>query len=303
MSAIPGVPRVKIKSDEPIGERAGSRRVDRLLLLAPGMIWLFLLGILPLGLILVYSFAQRGTYGGVVLNWNVDNYIRIADPLYLGIFVRSLILALETTIICLVAGYPLAYAIATAPPRHKNLLLLLVVIPFWTNFLIRTYAWIIILRTEGLLNALLLATGLFREPLSMLYTPGAVLLGFVYNWLPFMVLPIYASIEKINRSLIEAAMDLGARGWQILVRVIIPLSLPGIAAGSILIFIPSLAMFAIPDLMGGARAVYIGNLIKNQFLAARNWPFGSALSICLVLVMLVSLFLYARVMRREGTWS
>lgn len=283
---------------EPVSGSARSLQ-SKLLLLLPGAAWLLLFGIIPLGLVVVYSFATRGVYGGIELRWTLEHYRRLIDPLYLVILWRSLGLAAATTVICLLMGYPLAYAIANAPARWKSRLLLLVVIPFWTNFLIRTYAWIIILRSEGLLNALLTSTGIISEPLSMLYTPWAVLVGFVYNWLPFMVLPIYASLEKINRSYVEAAMDLGAKGAAVLTKVIIPLSLPGIAAGSILVFIPALAMFAIPDLLGGARSMMIGNMIKNQFLSARNWPFGSAASVGLIVLMLAAMLLYKRVLQSD----
>lgn len=296
MSLLPGVRRQRTRRVEV--EIPGAHR-HRLALLLPGAAWLLLFGVAPLLLVLVYSFARRGPYGGVELSWTIENYIRLLDPLYLGIIWRSFLYAFVTTVLCLVLGYPLAYAIATARGPLKNRLLLLVIIPFWTNFLIRTYAWIMILRGQGLLNWLLMAVGVIREPLNMLYTPGAVLVGFVYNWLPFMVLPVYASLEKIDRSYIEAAMDLGARGVSVLTRVIIPLSLPGIVAGSILVYIPALAMFAIPDLLGGARTMLIGNLIKNQFLSARNWPFGSAVSVTLMVVMLAALFVYKRVLQGE----
>ncbi|NLN18862.1 MAG: ABC transporter permease [Firmicutes bacterium] len=297
MAVFPQLRRQRSKREEPIGEIPGGQR-HRAILLMPGMIWLVIFSILPLALVVVYSFASRGTYGGIEFKWTLENYARLADRLYLAILWRSFLFAFATTVLCLVLGYPMAYAIASSPEPRKNRLLLLIVVPFWTNFLIRTYAWIIILRGQGLINGLLMHLGLISEPLRMLYTPGAVLLGFVYNWLPFMILPLYASLEKIDRSYIEAAMDLGAQGRYVLTKVILPLSLPGIAAGCVLVFIPALAMFAIPDLLGGARTMLVGNLIKNQFLSARNWPFGSAASVFLIVAMLLALFIYRHVLQR-----
>ena len=293
MAVLPQIRSQRRRSVEPTREMPGSLR-HRLLLLLPGITWLFIFGILPLGLVVAYSFAQRGVYGGVEFSFTLESYLRLADPLYLKILWRSFAFATLTTLLCLLLGYPLAYAIATSAEPHKSRLLLLVIIPFWTNFLIRTYAWIIILRGQGLINAILMGLGLVTEPVNMLYTPAAVLIGFVYNWLPFMVLPLYASIEKIDRSYIEAAMDLGAQGRAVFTKVILPLSLPGIATGSILVFIPSIAEFAIPDLLGGARTMLVGNLIKNQFLSARNWPFGSAASVALMVAMLIGLLAYKR---------
>lgn len=297
MAVLPQLRRQRRRPDEPTGEIAGGAR-HRLMLLLPGVVWLVIFGILPLALVVVYSFAHRGTYGGIEFTFTLENYVRLADPLYLAILWRSFAFAFATTVLCLLLGYPLAYAIASSPEPRKNRLLLLMIVPFWTNFLIRTYAWIIILRSQGLINGFLIRLGFISEPLKMLYTPGAVLLGFVYNWLPYMVLPLYASLEKIDRSYIEAAMDLGARGKAVLTRVILPLSLPGIAAGCILVFIPALAMFAIPDLLGGARTMLVGNLIKNQFLSARNWPFGSAASVVLMVTMLIALFIYRHVVQK-----
>lgn len=277
-------------------------KASRAALLAPGVLFLSFCAVAPLLVIFIYSFASRGAYGGVVWDLGWHNYLRLADPLYVAIFGRSAYLALLTTLICLAVGYPLAYGIASARQPWRDRLLMLVVIPFWTNFLIRTYAWIIILREQGLLNGLLVGAGLVSEPLALLYTPGAVLVGFVYTWLPFMVLPLYASLEKLDRSLVEAAQDLGASSFHIFWRVVWPMTLPGVAAGSILVFIPALSMFAIPDLMGGARTLLLGNLIKNQFLSARNWPFGSAISVVLLAAMLGLLLAYARSLQfgRDG---
>jgi spermidine/putrescine transport system permease protein len=247
------------------------------LLLAPLVGWITLFVVAPLLLLLAYSLGERDELGRVALGFNLENYQRVADPVYLTIFGRSLGYAAVTTVICLLAGFPMAYCIGRAPPAWRQRLLLLVMIPFWTSFLIRTYAWMTLLREEGLVNAVLRSLHLITAPLELLYTPLAVVIGLVYAFLPFMILPIYASVEKLNGSLIEAAHDLGAGPWRVFPSTIIPLTLPGIGAGVLLVFVPAIAMFAITDLLGGARVPLLGNVIQNQFLAARDWPFGAAL--------------------------
>jgi spermidine/putrescine transport system permease protein len=232
---------------------------------------------------LVYSFAQRGTLGGVVLSFTLENYAGVLDPVYLKIVIRSIIYAGITTVLCLAMGYPVAYLIGRAEERWRNLLLMAVMVPFWTSFLIRTYAWVTILKSEGLLNSLLLQMQLIAEPLQLLYTPGAVVLGLVYTFLPFMILPIYSSVEKLEGSLIEAALDLGAGPLRAFSRVIVPLTSPGIAAGVLLVFVPALGIYAVNDILGGGRVDMIGNIIENQFKGnARNWPFGAALGTTLL---------------------
>jgi spermidine/putrescine transport system permease protein len=216
------------------------------------------------------------------------------DPLYLRIFWRSLWIAAVTTILCLVLGFPLAYLIAQAPRRWQGVLLLLIIIPFWTNFLVRTYAWIFILRTEGLLNTVLMGMGIINQPLNLLFTDAAVLLGLVYGYLPFMVLPLYAALERIDRSLIEAAWDLYANPRSIFTRVILPLAKPGVVAGCLLVFIPTLGAYVTPDLLGGAKNMMIGNLIQLQYLVVRDWPFGSAISFVLMAGVLLMVFYYLR---------
>jgi spermidine/putrescine transport system permease protein len=248
----------------------------------------------PLLLVLAVSFAARGTYGGVEWIGTFGNYTSIADPLYLRIFGRSLWLAVLTTAICLAMGFPLAYVIARAPKRWQGILLFLVVIPFWTNFLVRTYAWMFILRTEGLLNTALLSLGLIRDPLNLLFTDWAVLIGLVYGYLPFMVLPLYAALERLDRPLIEAAWDLYAKPVQVFTKVVLPLSKPGVIAGCVLVFIPSLGAYVTPDLLGGARTMMIGNLIQHQYLVVRDWPFGSALSFVLMAGVLAAVLYYLR---------
>ncbi|MEW6661924.1 MAG: ABC transporter permease [Bacillota bacterium] len=272
-----------------------STTAQALLTLLPGGIWMLALLVAPLGLILVYSFAQRGAYGSIIYAFTLENYLYFMDPLYLKILGRSFKLSIVTTIICLLISYPFALWLVKRCPRSRPIFLLLIVIPFWTNFLIRTYAWIILLRTEGIINNALIKLGLISQPLSLLYNQEAVLLGLVYGFLPFMILPIYASLEKLDWRLIEAAYDLGSKPWQAFVKVILPLTMPGITAGCLLVLVPSLGMFIIPDLMGGAKTALIGNLIQNQFMAARNWQFGSAASIILTVLVFFGLAIYWRV--------
>ena len=261
-------------------------------LLFPAGFWLFFFFLVPLGIIVVYSFVERGVYGGIEWIFTWENYTRSFDPLYIKIFGRSLGIATFTTIFCLLCGYPLAYFIAFAQAKWKNFLLILLIIPFWTNFLIRTYAWIVILQDEGLLNMTLLHLGIIREPLSLLYNTKAVMIGMLYGYLPFMVLPIYASLEKLDAALLEASMDLGANRAKTFFHVTIPLTAPGIVAGITLVFVPTIGEFIIPDILGGAKSVLIGNIVTNQFLTARDWPFGSAITVSLVVFVLIGLCLY-----------
>jgi len=221
------------------------------------------------------------------------------EPLYLKIFADTLVVAIVTTLATILMGYPLAYTIAQLPKKWQQPGLILVMIPFWINFLIRSYAWVIILRSQGVVNTLLLNLGLIDQPLQMLYNDMAVMLGMVYALLPFMVLPIYVSIEQLDTRLLEAASDLGAKPLTAFRKVTLPLTMPGIAAGTILVFISSLGMFVVPDVMGGAKSALIGNLIQNQFLSARDWPFGSALSIVLAVLSLVLIILYYKALQAQ----
>jgi len=265
---------------------AGSQRAPGLaawLLLSPIVLWALAFVVTPATIMLIYSFAGRGTLGGVVLDFRLDNYAAVADPVYLRIVLRSIFYAGLTTVLCLAAGYPVAYLIGRADRRWRGLLLMAVMVPFWTSFLIRTYAWVTILKSQGLLNSLLLQLRLIAEPLELLYTPGAVVLGLVYTFLPFMILPIYSSVEKLDGGLVEAALDLGAGPVGAFARVIVPLTLPGIAAGVLLVFVPALGLYAVNDILGGGRVDMIGNVIENQFKGnARNWPFGAALGTTLL---------------------
>ncbi|WP_034726509.1 ABC transporter permease [Calidifontibacillus oryziterrae] len=263
--------------------------------ITPTVIWLLAFLFIPLVLVLLVSFMKRGVYGGIDYTFTFGNYLQFFDTLYLKVFFTSILVATITTLACVIFGYPFAYIIARSPLKYRTFLLFLVIVPFWTNSLIRTYAWIILLRTEGVINTVLMHIGLISEPLQLLYNQGAVLVGLIYTLFPFMILPLYASIEKLDKALLEAASDLGAKPWQSFFRITLPLTMPGIVAGSLLVFIPTLGLFFIPDLMGGAKTMMIGNLIKNQFLTARNWPFGSAVSIILMLITLIMIAIYMRI--------
>lgn len=283
--------------------RTGRERVVLGVLLSPTLFWLILFFMVPLLVILIYGFLDRGTYGGIVWEFQLDNYIRFADSLYIRIFWRSFVIALLTTVICLLMGYPMAYWMATRSPRVRNTLLLLMMLPFWTNFVIRTYAWRFIIAREGILNNTLLATGILNEPLNLLFTDNAVILGLVYGWVVGMVLPCYASLVGLDRSLLEAAQDLYANPIRTFWRVTLPLTIPGIVSGSILVFVPSFGAFVTPDLLGGGKADMIGNLIQQQFGSASDWPFGAAISTILMVVMLGGTLLYFRTLRREAEQS
>ncbi|HSB13580.1 MAG TPA: ABC transporter permease [Bryobacteraceae bacterium] len=265
----------------------------RLYFLTPAALSLTLLFLAPLAIVLVYSLMNRGVWGGVELPYTVENYRRLLDPIYLGILLRSFLMAGAATLACLLLGFPLALFIARAGKR-QSLYLHLVIVPFWTSFLVRTYAWMFLLRDTGLVNTALLALGFIREPLPLLYNSFAVLVGLVYGYLPFMVLPLYATLAKIDRSLLEAAADLGARPWQSLRRVIVPLAAPGIRAGAVLVFIPCLGAYLTPDLLGGSKTIMIGNVIQNQFTSSRDWPFGSAVSLAVMAVVMALLLGWLR---------
>jgi spermidine/putrescine transport system permease protein len=258
-------------------------------LLAPALLWLLVFLVVPLVIVVVVSLATRGPYGKTVYDFTPANYERAFDPLYLRAYWRTVWVAVATTALCAVVSYPVAYYIALrAPARWKRVLLVMTVIPFWTSFLIRTYAWMLLLRSEGVINSALMSTGLIGEPLKLLYNDFAVLVGQVYGELPFMILPIYVALERLDKRLLEAAQDLGANRFWAFVKVTLPLSKPGLMAGIALVFIPTLGAFITPDLLGGAKSVMIGNLIQNQF-AQLNQPFGSALSLILTAAVLLLL--------------
>jgi spermidine/putrescine transport system permease protein len=283
-----------------------------LLLVSPTLLFLVGLLIIPLILTGIISFGHRSADGGVIYSFTLDNYARLMgystkcdggaascfDPLYVNILIRSLTLALQTTVLVILLAYPLSYFIARSSAKRRNTFLFMVLVPLWTNFVIRVYAWMMILRTQGVLNGFLGAIAGFLHlpftPLEMLYTPGAVLIGMVYEFLPFMILPIYTSLEKIDNSLFEAAADLGANSISTFFRVTLPLSMPGIVAGTILVFIPVMGTFIVSDILGGRQVILVGNLIQRQFLDARDPTFGSAASLILMVMTLVVTYFYTR---------
>ena len=276
---------------EKAAKKAESRRGFLVGLPAAGYLILFFA--IPLVLVFVYSFASRSSTGLTVLeDWNLDSYKRLFSPLVGEIFLRSFVLAAVTTLLCLVFSYPFAFYIATRRASIRNILLILVMIPFWSNFLVRTYAWRLILGSDGLASQISQALG--GEPVRVLFTDTAVLIGLVYGFMPFMVLPLYAAIERLDWSLVEAARDLYADGWTAFRSVTLPLSMPGVVAGSILVFIPALGAYVTPAILGGGRSTLLGDYIVSQFLTARNWPFGSALSFAVMFIMLIATIFYFR---------
>jgi spermidine/putrescine transport system permease protein len=266
--------------------------------LLPAWAWAVALFAAPLTVVLAYSLLTRGVYGGVGAPWTAESYVRLFDPLYLGILWRSFVMAGVATALCVALGFPAALFISRAG-RRKRLYLQLVILPFWTSFLVRTYAWIFLLRDTGLVNTVLQRLGIITAPLPLLYNDGAVLLGLVYGYLPFAALPIYAALERLDPTLVEAAADLGARPLATVFRVIIPLAKPGIIAAAILVFIPSLGAYLTPDLLGGGRTVMIGNLVQNQFTTARDWPFGAAVSMVLMALVTAAVVVFMRRNRED----
>ena len=269
-------------------------------LLFPGLFWLILFFAMPLVVILLYSFLTPGPTGNVIWRFTLDNYITLfTKDLYVNAYVRSLWIGLLTTVICLLIAYPLALFIVQRTPRWRGLLIFLVLIPFWTNFLVRTYAWMIILANNGVINSLLQAVGLPRQ--TLLNTTGAVLIGLIYGELPFMVLPIYASIDRFDFTLLEAASDLGASRFRAFLRVMLPLTMPGVAAGSVLVFIPTVGQFVVSDLLGGAKVDMLGNLLQRLFTRSNppNWPLGSAMALIFMLVLTIAIIFYFRTTTEE----
>ena len=287
------------------GRRRGAVPVmtrPRTYFLAPTVALMLVTLAAPLAVVAAYSLRTRGAYGGVEGPWTLESYARVFDPLYGTILLRSFVIAGVATALCIALGFPLALFIARSGVRsgarstRKNLYLSLVILPFWTSFLIRLYAWMFLLRDSGLINTVLLWAGWIREPLPMLYSNGAVVLGLVYGFLPFAVLPMYATLERLDQSLLEAAADLGARPLSVLARVTIPLCAPGISAAAILVFVPCLGTYITSDLLGGSKTILIGNLVQNQFTTARDWPFGAAASLILMAIAVAMLL----AVRRRG---
>jgi len=268
------------------------------LTIVPISFWILFFVAIPLLYIVFISFMQRGDDGSIIYIPTISNYTRMANSLYVKVFWDSIVVASITTLFTLFFGYPFAY-FATKIKKYKFIIMMLIMAPFLTNSLIRTYGWIVILSTEGMLNHVLLRIGIVKEPLKMLYTYGAVMIGMIYTMFPFMVLPLYNSIDKMDKAYIEAAKDLGASKWKTFRTITIPLTMPGIVAGCILVFIPSVGLFFIPDLMGGSNVMLIGNLIKNQFLEANDWPFGAALSIVMIFLSLILILVYVKIIGKK----
>ena len=266
----------------------------------PYGIWTVLFTVIPLFLIVLYSFSKGDAFGGIVYDFTGENYKNFLEPIYLNVFWRSISLAFQSTLICFLIGYPMAYVISKSNIKRRNLMVVLFILPLWTNFLLRTYAWMVILREQGILNELLMSLGLIDTPIKFLYTNGAVLMGMVYNFLPFMVLPIYSVLSKIDNSLIEAAEDLGATTGSVFAKVIFPLSLPGVVSVVIMVFMPAVSTFVISDLLGGGQTILLGNLIQNQFMMARNWQFGSAISMIMMAVIVITMGILSKHRSKEG---
>ena len=256
--------------------------------------WLVLFVLLPNLMIVGTSFLTRDEANLIDLTFTFENYARLLDPLYAKVMMHSFYMAIVGTILCLIIGYPFAYIVAKMPVKWRPIMLFLVIVPFWTNSLIRTYGLKIVLGTQGILNQALMGMGLIDSPLRLMYTETAVMIGLVYILLPFMILPLYSAIEKLDGTYIEAARDLGANKLQTLTKVILPLTMPGIIGGCLLVLLPALGMFYIADLLGGAKNLLIGNVIKSQVLNARDWPFGAATSIALTIAMAIMLYAYYR---------
>jgi spermidine/putrescine transport system permease protein len=264
---------------------ARSHRLERLLLLGPGLLYLTVLFLLPMAFIVGMGFLDSGRFGGLRWEFGLDDFERALDPLYVNVLLSSLAIAAVTTALALLIGYPAAWAIARLPRRWRLVVLILVVLPFWTNFLVRTYAWIVLLNSEGPLNGVLMDLGLIGQPLGLLYTPGAVVAGLLYAYLPLMILPLYVAIDRLDPELREASRDLGASPARTFLTVTLPMTLPGALTGCIFVFVPSLGNFVIPELLGGGKMIMVGNLIRDQFLESRNWPFGSVLALSVMVIL------------------
>jgi spermidine/putrescine transport system permease protein len=290
-----------VSTTTPEPERGAPRRralVGRAIFAGPGLLYVTIFMTVPLLIIASYTVLTRGRFGGVQTDFTLDNFAKALEPIYLSVLGNSLLIASITTGLALILGYPTAYAIARLPRRWRTIALVLVVLPFWSNFLIRTYAWIVLLNSEGPLNSLLVNLGVVGAPLDLLYNRGAVVVGLLYAYLPLMILPIYASVERLDPELQEAARNLGAGRVRTFLDVTLPLTLPGTMIGAIFVFVPSMGNFVVPELLGGGKTVMVGNLIRDQFLEARNWPFGAVLALSVVAFLVILFAIQAAVGRR-----
>ncbi|MFN8172380.1 MAG: ABC transporter permease [Candidatus Nanopelagicales bacterium] len=282
------------------GRGAARRRAlgARAVFAGPGLLYLTAFMTIPLLIVLSYAFLTRGRFGGVKLELTLSNFSKALDSTYLSILGNSVLIAGITTVLALALGYPTAYAITRLPSRWRTVALVLVVLPFWSNFLIRTYAWIVLLNSEGPVNSVLVNLGIVGAPLDLLYNRGAVVVGLLYAYLPLMILPVYAAIERVDPQLQEAARNLGAGKIRAFLDVTLPLTLPGAMIGAIFVFVPSMGNFVVPELLGGGKTVMVGNLIRDQFLEARNWPFGAVLALSVVIFLVVLFAIQAAIGRR-----
>mgnify|MGYP003571279255 CR=1 FL=1 len=271
-----------------------SNKIFKFLFIAPVVIYSLILIFLPLLYILFLSFCETDSYGGIIYHFTLENYLTILNITYINIFLKSCLIGLITTIICIAISYPFALILRERSKKIQNLMTKLVMVPFLTNSLIRTYGWIVLLRKSGIINSTLLSLDLIEKPLNLMYNSLGIIIGMSYTLLPFMILPVCSSVFKINNSLIEAARDLGASPIKIFKNIIIPETLSGVFNGSLMVFIPAIGYFFISDLLGGGKVMIIGNLIKNQFLTARNWPFGSAIAIFLIIVTFILVKIYSK---------
>ncbi|MFK7940935.1 MAG: ABC transporter permease [Roseovarius sp.] len=293
--------------------RTRTERRTRFLLLSPAMLLLLFAASGPLLIVLVYSFLTPGNYGGVVWEFSAKAWFNVVAEIdfftdelvfadaHLTVFWRSIKLSLITMLLCLIVGFPTAYFIATRPKGSRDMWMLLIMIPFWTNLLIRTFAIMELIRNQGTVNTILMALGVIDQPIQMLFTEFAILIGMTYVYLPLMILPIYASMERLDFNLVEAGYDLYATRWRVLRKVIVPLVKPGVVAGSILVFVPCLGAYVTPRVLGGGKQLMLGNLIELQFGQLRNWPLGAALSLTLLAVVMVALIFYVRAVGKEDT--
>lgn len=269
-------------------------RISRLVMCGPITIWSIIFIIAPILLLLFISFMTKGPLGIIQYKFTLENYQTILDPVYFSVVKESLVVAFTTTVLCVLLGYPFAYFMANKPAKISGLLMILMMIPFWTNELVIVYSFVILFNSSGIINTLLMNLGVIKESLNMLYNNFAVVVGMVYMLLPFAVLPMYSSIEKLDKNLIEASKDLGAGPVKTFFRVVLPLTSPGIFAAVILVFIPTIGYYQITDMLGGGTQMMVGNLINNQFSLSRNWPFGAALSMVLAVLILIMLFIYTK---------
>ncbi len=261
----------------------------------PIIVYATLLIALPILYIAVISLFKSDSYGGMIHTITLQNYIELFDLVYLKVFVKSALIAIITTVICILISYPFVLAISHKSKRTQQILMTLVMVPFLTNSLIRMYGWIVLLRKSGIINSLLLGIGVVEEPLSLMYNTFGIIIGMVYTLIPFMILPLYSSVSTIDKSFLEASSDLGASKWKCFKNIILPQTIPGLFNGSLMVFTPALGYFFIVDILGGGKMMILGNLIKNQFLTARNWPFGAAISVFLILITLLLISLYKKI--------